>query len=89
MKQYFKIYVKFQQNNWMKLFFIIEFAYNNAKHIFTKMSFFKIMFEYSLKMTWKDFMNDRIKSKFIKQHIKELNQLMIIFKNRLHDLQKH
>ena len=34
-------------------------------------------------------MNDQIKSKFAKQHVKELNQLMIVFKERLHDSQKH
>ena len=66
-----------------------EFAYNNAKHVFTKMSFFEIMLEYSSKMTWENFMNDRIKSKSIKQHVKELNQLMSVFKKRLHDSQKH
>ena len=64
----------------MKLLFMIEFAYNNAKHVFTKMSFFKVMLEYSSKMTWENFMNDWIKSKFVKKYIKELNQLMIVFK---------
>ena len=73
----------------MKLLFMTEFAYNNAKHVFTKMSFFEIMLEYSSKMTWKDFMNDWIKSKSAKQHVKELNQLMIVLKKRLHDSQKH
>ena len=34
-------------------------------------------------------MNNRIKLKSVKQYVKELNQLMIIFKKRLHDLQKH
>ena len=47
------------------------------------------MFEYSSKMIWEDFINDRVKSKFVKQQIKELNQLMIVFKKRLHDSQKH
>ena len=72
-KQYFKTYVNFQQNNWMKLFLIIEFAYNNAKHVFIKMLFFKVMLEYSSKMTWENFMNDWIKLKSVKQHAKELN----------------
>ena len=34
-------------------------------------------------------MNNRIKSKSVKQHIKELNQLIIVFKECLHDSQKH
>ena len=34
-------------------------------------------------------MNERIKSKFVKQHIKKLNQSIIVFKKRLHDSQKH
>jgi hypothetical protein len=29
LKQYFKIYVNYQQNNWVKLLFVAEFAYNN------------------------------------------------------------
>ena len=53
------------------------------------MSSFEIMFEYSPKMTWENFMNDQVKSKSVKQHIKELNQLMNVFKKRLHDSQKH
>ena len=34
-------------------------------------------------------MNERVKSKFAKQHAKELNQLMTVFKKRLHNSQKH
>ena len=34
-------------------------------------------------------MNNRIKSKSVKQHVKKLNQLINVFKKRLHDLQKH
>ena len=34
-------------------------------------------------------MNDRVKLKFVKQHVKELNQLIIVFKKRLHDSQKY
>ena len=34
-------------------------------------------------------MNDRVKSKFVKQHVKELDQLIIVLKERLHDSQKH
>ena len=68
---------------------MIEFAYNNIKHAFTKMLFFEIMFEYSPKITWKVFINERIKSKSVKQHIKKLDQLIIVFKERLHNSQKH
>ena len=89
MKQYFKVYVNFQQNNWIKLLFIIEFAYNNAKHVFTKILFFKVMLENSSKMTWKIFINNWIKLKSAKYHVKELNQLIIIFKKRLHDSQNY
>jgi hypothetical protein len=30
LKQYLKIYVNYQQNNWIKLLFVAEFAYNNS-----------------------------------------------------------
>ena len=89
MKQYFKTYVNFQQDNWVKLLLMTEFAYNNAKHAFTRMSPFEIMLEYSSKMAWEDLMNERVKSKSAKQHVKELNQLMTVLKERLHDSQKH
>ena len=43
MKQLFRTFVNFEQNNWIKLLFMTKFAYNNSKHVSTKISSFEIM----------------------------------------------
>ena len=43
MKQYFRAFVNFEQNNWIELLFMTKFVYNNNKHVSTKISSFEIM----------------------------------------------
>ena len=50
MKQYFRTYVNFVQNNWIFLFFMIEFVYNNVNNISIDMSSFKINLNYNFRM---------------------------------------
>ena len=88
MKQYFKIYVNFQQNNWIKLLSMIEFVYNNNKHAFTQMSFFETMQKYISKMSFEKFANFKIKSKSAKKHVEKLIELIKILKINLAQTQK-
>ena len=88
MKQYFKFFVNFEQNDWMKLLSMTEFVYNNNKHAFTQMSSFETMQEYTSKMFFEKSANFKIKSKFVKKHVEKLIELMKILKINLIYAQK-
>ena len=88
MKQYFKVFVNFQQNDWIELLSMIEFAYNNNKHAFTQMSSFETMQKYTSRMFFEKFANFKIKSKFAKKHVEKLIELMKILKVNLTHAQK-
>jgi hypothetical protein len=44
LKQYLRIYVNYQQDNWVRLLFVIEYAYNNSWHNVIKMSSFTTLY---------------------------------------------
>ncbi len=54
LKQYLRIYVNYQQDNWIKLLFVAEFAYNNNWHNVIKMSSFTILYRDEDVSRWKD-----------------------------------
>ena len=87
-KQYLKIFVNFEQNNWIKLLSMIKFVYNNNRHAFTRMSSFEIMQKYTLKMFFEKFANFKIKIKFVKKHVEKLIELIKILKTNLTHVQK-
>jgi hypothetical protein len=59
LKQYFRCYVNYQQNDWTKWLSVVEFAYNNNWHSIIKISSFIIIFDEFLK--WKQYQeNDEI-----------------------------
>ncbi len=49
-----KIYVNYQQDNWVKLLFVAEFAYNNNWHNVIKMNSFTILYRDENVSKWKD-----------------------------------
>ena len=88
MKQYFRTFVNFEQNNWIKLLFMTKFVYNNNKHAFIQMSSFEIMQKYISKMSFENFANFKIKSKFVNEHVRYLTKLLNILKINLIHAQK-
>ena len=54
MKQYLKCYVNYQQNNWIELLSVAQFAYNNNIQTFTKISSFQAEYDRNMQI------NDRI-----------------------------
>ncbi len=54
LKQYLKIYVNYQQNNWIKLLFVTKFAYNNNWHNVIKMGSFAIFYRDENVSRWED-----------------------------------
>ncbi len=49
-----RIYVNYQQNNWTRLLFVIEYAYNNSWHSVIKMSSFAILYRDDDISKWED-----------------------------------
>ena len=88
MKQYFRTFVNFEQNNWIKLLFMTKFVYNNNKHAFIQMSSFEIMQKYISKMSFENFANFKIKSKSVNEHVRYLTKLLNVFKINLVHAQK-
>ncbi len=49
-----KIYINYQQNNWIRLLFVIEYVYNNNWHNVIKMSSFAILYRDDDISRWKN-----------------------------------
>ncbi len=52
MKQYLRAFVNYEQDNWVPLLPMAEFAYNNSVNAFTEISPFEVVLEYSPRMTF-------------------------------------
>jgi hypothetical protein len=79
LKQYLKIYVNYQQDNWIKLLFVAEFAYNNNWHNVIKMNSFTILYRNENVSKWEN----QIQKNFEK---KKINDMIQNLKN--HDFEK-
>ena len=53
LKQYFRVYVNYQQNDWVNYLVIVEFETNNHQNDFIDVVFFMIFKEYFLKSNLK------------------------------------
>ena len=83
MEQYLRAFVNFQQNDWVELLPMAEFAYNNSKHASTQMSLFEAMQGYTPRMSFEEPANFKAKSKSAKEHAEELAELMKVLKANL------
>ena len=63
METYLRAFVNFKQNNWTRLLPMIEFAYNNAKNASTGHISFELNCGYHPRMSYKEDVNPRSKSK--------------------------
>ena len=87
MKQYLRAYINFEQNDWIQLLFMIEFAYNNAINVFTSMILFETNQNYHFRMFFENNQNLKVKSKFAKNNVKHLQKLLNVFRANLIDAQ--
>ena len=83
MKQYFKTFVNFKQNDSIELLFMTKFIYNNNKHAFIRLSLFEIMQNYISTISFEKFANFKVKSKFVKKHVEKFAKFLKIFKINL------
>ena len=66
MKQYFWIYVNFEQNDWITLLFMIKFVYNNSINASINCSSFEVNLSFFSRMNFEKFFDSRVKSVLIK-----------------------
>ena len=78
METYLWAFVNFEQNDLVWLFFMAEFAYNNAKNTSTRHTLFELNCGYHLWISYKKDLDPRSKSKTAKKLSFELQNLMAI-----------
>ena len=91
MKAYLRAFVNWEQNDWVRLLPIAEFAYNNAKNASTGHTLFELNYGFHLHVSFEDNVNSRSGSCSANKLANDLRQLMnICQQNLLHaqELQK-
>ncbi len=91
MEAYLRAFVNQEQDDWTKLLFIVEFAYNNIKNASTGHTPFKFNCGYHLRVSFEEDIDPRSRSYSANKLAEELRKLMeVCCQNFLHaqDLQK-
>ena len=88
MEAYLRAFVNFEQNDWVRLLPMAEFAYNNAKNASTGHTLFKLNCNYHSRMLYKEEVDPRSKSKSADELSAELRELMFICRENLHHAQE-
>ena len=90
MEAYFQAFVNFEQNDWARLLFIVEFAYNNAKNAYTGYTLFELNCEYHLCVFYKEeeIFDPRLQSKTAEQLSSKLRNLMAVCQQNFHHAQE-
>ena len=83
MEQYLRAFVNFEQNDWVELLPMAEFAYNNTRHASTQMSLFEAVQGYTPRMSFEESANPKAKSKSAAEHVQNLADLMRVLKDNL------
>ena len=84
MKVYLQAFVNFEQNDWVRLFPIVEFAYNNAKNASTGHTLFELNCRYYLCVSYEEDLDSRSKSKTVEELSSELWDLMTVCQQNFH-----
>ena len=86
-KQYLRIYVNFEQNDWVTLLLITEFVYNNSINASIDCSLFEVNLSFSSRMSFEKLFDSRVKSVSVKQHAVHFNKLIEMFQKILNHAQ--
>ena len=88
MEVYLRAFINFKQNNWARLLLMAKFTYNNAKNASTSHTLFELNCGYHPRMSYKEEVNSRSKSKSVDELSAELRELMIVCQENLHHVQE-
>ena len=78
MEAYLRAFVNFEQNDWVRLLPMAEFAYNNAKNASTGHTSFKLNCGYHPCVSYEEDLDPRSKSKTVKKLSSKLRNLMVV-----------
>ncbi len=88
---YLQAFVNWEKDNWAKLLPMVKFVYNNAKNATISHTSFKINYGYHLRVSFKEDVDPRSRSRSANELAEELRELMeVCCQNLLHaqELQK-
>ena len=88
MEAYLRAFVNFEQNDWARLLPMAEFAYNNAKNASTGYTPFELNCGYHPRVSYKEDLDPRSKSRTAEELSSELRELMTVCQQNLHHAQK-
>ena len=85
---YFLVFVNYEQNDWARLLPMAEFAYNNAKNISTGYTSFELNCGFHPRVSYKEDVDPRSRSKTADQLATELQTLMSVCRENLQHAQE-
>ena len=88
MEVYLRAFVNFEQNDWARLLSMADFTYNNAKNASIGHTLFELHCGYHPRMSYKEEVDPRSKSKSAHKLSAELRELMIVCRENLHHAQE-
>ena len=88
MEAYFQAFVNFEQNDWIRLLSMAEFAYNNAKNASTGHIPFELNCGYHLCVSYEENLDPCSKSKTAEELSSKLQNLMAVCQQNLHHAQE-
>ena len=88
MEAYLRAFVNIKQNDWARLFPMVEFAYNNAKNASTGHTLFELNCGYHPCIFYEKDLDLRSKSKTAKELSSELRNLMAVYQQNLYHVQE-
>ena len=88
MEAYFQAFVNFEQNDWIWLLLMAEFAYNNVKNASTGFMPFELNCKYHLWVSYEKDLNPRSQSKTIEELSSELWEFMTVCQQNLYYAQE-
>ena len=88
MEAYLQAFVNFKQNDWARLLPMAEFIYNNAKNASTGFTLFELNCGYHPRVSYKENLDPRLKSRTAEELFSELRELMTVYQQNLHHAQE-
>ena len=88
MEAYLRAFVNWEQNDWVRLFLMAEFAYNNSKNASTGHMPFELNCGYYPRMLYEEEVDPRSQCKSADKLSEELRELMVVYCENLHHAQK-
>ena len=77
MEVYLQTFINFKQNDWVRLLFMVKFAYNNTKNASSSHMPFELNCDYHLWISYEQKVDPRSQSKLADELLVELRELMI------------